>query len=204
MTNVLSPTPDLHFCKALTKQKNIMKNLRLIALLAVIGICLSCSNDDNDTDVNSSMVLGEWQLEEISYSGTSSVNGDGFTSLVSYSAEAIDINAQVIFNNATNYTTKGNYVIRMTTTVDGATEVENYPYININGSGTYRIEGNKIFTEPTLPRASEQEYLMGSGEGTIIELAENRMVFFMAEQVNSTIENMELEVTYEVTQILTR
>lgn len=202
--NVLSPTPDLHFCKELTKQKNIMKNLKLIALLAVIGTCFSCSNDDNDTDANPSMVLGEWQLEEMSYSGTSSVNGDGFTSFVSYSAEAIDINAQVIFNNATNYTTKGSYVIRMTTTYDGDTEVENYPFTNINGSGTYRIEGNKIFTEPTLPPASEQEYLMGSGEGTIIELTENRMVVFMAEQVNSTIENMELEVTYEVTQILTR
>lgn len=203
MMNAPSPTPGLHFCKELTKQKNIMKNLRLIALLAVISTCFSCSKDDNETDVNSS-VLGEWQLEEISYSGTTSVNADGFTSIVSYSAEAIDIDAQVIFNDATNYTTKGSYVIRMTTTFDGDTEVENYPFTNINGSGTYRIEGNKIFTEPNLPPGSEQEYLMGSGEGTILELTENRMVLFVAEQVNSTVENMEMEVTYEVTQILTR
>lgn len=181
-----------------------MKGIKFIMLVAALVTCISCSEENNDPEVNQGILLGEWQLEEMNYSGTTSVAGDGQTSTVSYAAEAIDINAQVTFTDASNYSTKGSYTIRMHTTVEGETAVQNFPYTNINGSGTYRIEGNKIFTNPGTPSTSDQEFLMDSSEGTLMELTENRMVIFIEEEVNSTVENMELNVTYEVIQIFSR
>lgn len=173
-------------------------------LLTALATFISCSNDDNDPEVDSGMILGEWQLDEMNYSGTTTVTMEGQTSSISYEAEAIDMDAQVIFNDQSTYSTKGSYTIRMTTNMEGYTDVQDYPFSNVNGTGTYRLEGDKIFTNADIPAGSEQEYLMSSGEGTIMELTENRMVIFNSEEVTSTTDNMEMEVTLELIQILSR
>lgn len=181
-----------------------MKSFRSVLLVAALITCFSCSNDNNDPEVSSEMILGEWNLEEMSYSGTSTATMNGQTSSLVYAAEAIDMDAQVIFNDQSNYSTKGSYTIRMTTTMEGSTDVQDHLISNANATGTYRIEGNKIYTSANQPADSEQEYLMDTGEGTIMELTGNRMVIFSSEEVNTTSDGMALEVTMELIQILSR
>lgn len=181
-----------------------MKNFRSIMLIAALITCISCSNDDNDPEVNSGLILGEWQFEEMSYTGTTTVTMEGQTSSLSYEAEAIDIDAQVIFNDQTTYRTQGSYTIRMTTIMEGQSYEQDYPFSNVDGTGTYRIEGNTIFTNADVPAGSEHEYLMTAGEGTIMELTENRMVLFTSQEEITTTDNMEMEVTIELIQVLIR
>ncbi len=180
-----------------------MKNFRSVMLIAALVTCISCSDNDNDPEVNSGMILGEWQLEEMNYSGTTSMTMEGQTSSLVYAAEAIDIDAQVIFNDQT-YRSQGSYTIRMSTTMEGNTQVQDYPFSDISGTGTYNIEGNRITTDPDLPPGSEQEFLMEGGEGTIMELKENRMVIVNSEEVTSIVNGMEMEVTMELIQIFSR
>lgn len=181
-----------------------MKNPRCFLLIALLATLISCSNDDNPPGVNSTLVLGEWNVEEISYSGSSTVTQGGQTLTSTYTGEAIDLDARLIFNDATNYTTEGNYTIKLLTTVNGQTMEQNVPYPDLSGSGTYRIEGNKIFTTSSRPAGPGPVDPMATLEGTIIELTTNRMVFLIEQQVSSNIQGAEVEIENEMLQVFSR
>ncbi len=95
-----------------------MKNPKYLLLIAVLVSLVSCSKDENP-GVDVSLVLGEWNLEEITYSGTSTVTQGGQTLTSSYTGEAIDLDARVIFNNDNKFRTEGSYTIKVITTVMG-------------------------------------------------------------------------------------
>lgn len=181
-----------------------MKNLRCFLLIAVLATLISCSNDDTPQELNSTLILGEWNLEEISYSGSSTVTQGGQTLTSTYTGEGIDLDARVIFNDATNYTTEGNYTIKLITTVNGQTMEQNIPYPDLSGSGTYRIEGNKIFTTSTRPAGPGPIDPMATVEGTIIELTSNRMAFLTEQQLSSTVQGAEVEIENEMLQVVSR
>ncbi|MFD2516430.1 lipocalin family protein [Salinimicrobium flavum] len=146
------------------------------------------------------IILGEWNLTEFSYSGINSVKDGDETASVSYSAEAKDLNAQVVFQDAGKYTTAGSYTLTLTTTVDGETSAQDFPYPDITGSGTYRIEGNKMITTPN----AGDELIIQASEGIIEELTPNRMVLVIEERSVTKIDEMEVEINFDMIQVLTR
>lgn len=177
-----------------------MRALKVMLLLTAMVIFVSCSKDDDGPQTDKNMILGEWDLTELSYTGTTSVNDGTETATVSYSAEAIDMDAQVTFIDGSNYTTGGSYTITLTSTVDGETTVEDYYYPDLTGSGTYKIEGNKM---TTTPQGGEGQIIQAS-EAIIQELTPNRIVFLIKQESVTTVEGMEVQISLEMIQVLTR
>ena len=181
-----------------------MKIFKYFLLTAALVFFVSCSKDDDNPGTDSSMVLGEWNLEEFSYSGSTTATQGDQTVSSTYTGEAYDLDARVIFNSATNYSTEGSYTIKLTTTVNGQTMVQDYPYSDISGSGTYRVEGNKLITTSNAPPDPGLVDPMATAEGTIVELTANRMVLFAEQVVNSTMQGAEVEIRNETLQVFSR
>ncbi len=177
-----------------------MRALKVLLFVTAMVSYVSCSKDDDGPQIDKNMILGEWDLTEFSYSGVSSVKGGDGTTSVSYTAEASEIDAQVVFVDAGNYTTAGSYTITLTTTANGETSVQDYTYPNIAGSGTYKIEGNKMITSP---KGGEGQIIQAS-EGIIKELSPKRLVFVIEERSVTEVEGIEVEINFDMIQVLTR
>lgn len=181
-----------------------MRALKMLLFTTAMVVVCSCSKEENEHEIDHSMLLGEWNLTEFSYSGTSSLTEGGETTSLSYSAEGVDIDARVNFVDETKYTTAGSYTIILTTIMDGETIVQRYPFSDITGSGTYKIEGNRMTTRPQSSAYQEQMQLMNSSEVIIRELTSSRMVLVMEMHTVAEEEGMEAEMTLDMIQILTR
>lgn len=181
-----------------------MRALKMLLLTTAMVIVCSCSKEENEHEIDHSMLLGEWNLTEFSYSGTSSLTDGGETSSLSYSAEAVDMDARVKFVDETNYTTAGRYTITLTTTMDGEIIVQQYPFSDITGSGTYKIEGNRMISQPQSSAYQDEMQLMNSSEVIIRELTSSRMVLVMEMHTVAEEEGMQAEITLDMIQILTR
>ena len=181
-----------------------MRALKIMLFLAVPAIFVSCSKDDDEPSIDRDMLLGEWNLTEFSYSGSSSVSYGNETTSLTYTAETSDLNAQVIFEDKSNYSTRGSYRITITSEMDGETFVENYSFSDVSGRGTYRIEGNKMFTTPQGPVQEGEVQPMDASDAIIQELTPNKMVLVLDQTTVTETDEYEIEMTLNMIQVLTR
>jgi hypothetical protein len=177
-----------------------MRALKVLLFVTALASLVSCSKDDDGPQVDKNMILGEWELTEFNYSGTTSVNDGTETATVSYTGEGIDMDAQVVFVDASNYTTAGSYTIKLTTTVDGESSAQEYTYPDLTGSGTYKIEGNKMTTTPQ----GSQEQIIQASEAVIQELTSSKMVLVIEQRSVTVVEGMEVEINLDMIQVLSR
>lgn len=166
----------------------------------------SCSGEDDNPSIETSNFMGTWNLEEMNYSGTSTVNFGGTELATSYSGEAIETDVQLVFGNGNTWESGGSYTIKLTTNFDGITDVQNVPVPEFSGSGTYSVNGNTLTTtqEGFNSPGSFEMLPMQFNEATISELTATRMVLTFDYTETATVEGMEVEVTLEGFQILTK
>lgn len=183
-----------------------MKIFRNSVLALLFIAFVSCSGDDDDASVQTSDLTGEWNLQEMDYSGTSTVNFGGTTASTSYSGELISGGALVTFNDDNTWTSGGSYTIRLTTNMEGMTDVQDVPVSDFSGSGTYSVNGNKITTTQEEYDLEEPFTIspMGIEEATISELTADRLVLTFDYAETTTMNGMEVEITMEGYQVLTR
>lgn len=180
-----------------------MKILKYSLLSAALVFFISCSKDDNP-EVNSSLVLGEWDFEEFTYSGTSTTTIGGESATSTYTGEAYDLDAGINFESDGNYSVQGKYIIKLTNTVYGQTMVQDYPFTGINVTGKYRIEGNKMFVTANVPAGGINLNPTGTTEGVIVELTVNRLVIASKQEANVTEQGVQVKIIHEEYQVFTR
>ncbi|MCY2686022.1 lipocalin family protein [Salinimicrobium sp. TH3] len=180
-----------------------MRALKIMLFLAALVSFVSCSKEENDPELETEMLLGEWHLEEFNYSGTNVYSAGNETASVSYTGEAVEIDFETVFLKDGTYITVGTYTIILTSTAEGETTVEEFTYSDINTTGTYNIDGNKITT------THEQEYpgqetIAEISEGVIKELTPNRLILTYEYSGTTEVWGMEVEVNTNVIQIFSR
>lgn len=183
-----------------------MKNFRYLILAFITLGFVSCSGEDDSPSVESSNLVGEWHLEDMNYTGTSSFNFNGTSMTTSFTGELLESNASVFLNSDNTYTSAGNYTIRLTSNTGGMTDVQEVPVTNIDGSGTYSVNGNIFSTDQENLTADAPLTMspVGISEATITELTAERFVLTFDHTQVITTNGMDVEVRMEGVQILTR
>jgi hypothetical protein len=181
-----------------------MKTIKYFcALLACLAV-ISCSGDDDNPGIDQTLILGEWDLVEYNYSGNTTVTQGGSTITSSYIGEFYDVDAQLIFSDNNTYSTAGSYMVKLTTTYEGETMVQDVPSSDVASTGTYRIENNKLITDVNPQLQQPGDLNMVINEGTIVELTSNRLVLSFDHDLNTTVEGMEMTINVEGVQVYSR
>ncbi len=151
-----------------------MKTIKL-SLLAILFITFSsCSkDDDNNSDLNTSMMLGEWNLESFNYEGTSEANFEGFDFSTSYSGVSENEDFTLTFNENNTFESNGKYDVRLT--VEGITQL--VPLETTTSTGDWSVNGNILTTSSLFTQVNGSPTQSESiSEMRITEITENRMV----------------------------
>lgn len=152
-----------------------MKTIKL-SLLAILFIAFSsCSkDDDSSSDLNSSMIVGEWNLSALNYSGKTEINFQETNYTTTYSGVAENIEYTLTFNADNTFSSQGGYDVNLTT--EGISQI-----IAINdftSSGDWSIDGNILKTSTNFAQMSNSDMAETESVGEVIiqEMTENRIV----------------------------
>lgn len=182
-----------------------MKTFRYFLVLLTFVVFVSCSNDDDTPSIDQSMAVGEWNLEEYTYSGSTTVSQGGTTNSTSYVGEFYDIDARLTLNSDNTYRSEGSYNLELSYTLGGETITQDMPTSNFESTGTYTIQGNRILTDAEQPPLEQPGQLtIEISEGTIEELTSNRMVLVFDEVYDSDAQGMQMNITVEGRQVYSR
>ena len=125
-----------------TKSPKTMRSLFFLFLASLVLSFSACSGDDDMMPANE--LVGTW--EAISFESTTETSTD-FNGMMTNSISDVvgsNFSYQVTFN-ATTFTTQGGYDLAITTTVPPNPPFESSSSLsNVEGAGTYSIDGDEI------------------------------------------------------------
>ena len=185
-----------------------MKPIKYLFVLFTFVALVSCSEENDNPSEEQSIIVGEWNLEEVNYSGTSTASQGGYTTSASYIGEYYDIDSRLILNSDNTYRTEGSYMVELTTIVAGQTSIQNLPFSDVEVTGTYRIDNDKLIlgsnNESQQPQQPGNLNMAAITEGTIVELTANRLVVAFDQDISSEMEGAEVNISIEGLQVYSR
>src|SRR5690606_8447127 len=117
-----------------------MKSFKNFVLLAVIGLSFSCGSKEDESPVDSKMLIGDWDFESYEYSVTSKMTFDGDIFESKSVGTATESDAKVSFNESPNtYTGGGYYVVSLKTETNGTSYEEEIKIDNFFQNGTWVV-----------------------------------------------------------------
>lgn len=137
----------------------------ILLFLVSLFIFTGCGEDDSDPNLDNNLV-GTWNMNNISYSGTSTTSFPGIPDVTgTFTGESTDSDYQIIFNEDNTFSSSGSYTINLTSEVAGQTVTQPVTVSGDQalGSGTWELSGNTLTTT----------FDGQAGEGTLTELTAN-------------------------------
>ncbi len=120
-----------------------MKKSYLFTFLSFLFL-ISCGDSNSDTR---DMLLGGWELAQVTGEGTASVDEDGTTTVTDIAVSSGDVNYVITFSEG-SYVTAGSYnLTNETIDSNGGKVFEPVSYTNATGSGTYDLDDMEITAE---------------------------------------------------------
>lgn len=182
---------------------DFMKSTLYLLLFTAMGL-ISCSENEQPPEEASSLVVGEWNIEEINFTGTSTVTEGGQSLTCEYTGHASAMEMTMIYDSDNNYSIQGKYNIMVITILNGDTNSDLQVYPHISTTGTYSIQENILVTTANWSPGKDPVYPLASFEGAIKELTLNKMVLFIEKQESSIVNGTQIENNYQMTQIFSR
>ncbi len=146
------------------------KQIFLISLLFISF--LSCNKDD-DSSINSAQAVGTWNMTSFSCTnGAISGTFSGIPVSATFTLKGSNYNVTNTFNSNGTYSTKGKFTLTTETRYSGQSPVSESEDTDIDESGTWVINGNKL----TLTSGGESQ------EFTITELSSTK--FTVSQVIN--------------------
>ncbi|MDN3491558.1 hypothetical protein [Winogradskyella bathintestinalis] len=196
-----------------------MKKIVSLFCLFTMLTAFTCENEplddgidsETDTGVNNVDIIGTWDLTDFDVTLTSSTefNGQNLTSEI-----AIQSTEENYVLNLTpnNFTTNGSYAYDTNIIVNGETfSSEPYMLENVNGSGTYSINGNEMTIDGEFfefeYEGSEEDTLNGEQTVMFTISADGQTLTFSQDETTSetdTISGIVTSNTTNSTSIWTR
>lgn len=133
-------------------KKHLKNTLTILSLLLTITL-FSCGEEEDPISTSNAAVDGDWEMTALVYSGTSTTSAGGFTVSSDYTGVGYNFSYILSMDASNNtYTTSGGYTIELSTTTNGFTQVQDFPYSGLQSSGTWSL--NSAGTELTFVDAS--------------------------------------------------
>ena len=178
-----------------------MKKFKFYMIAIAVILLASCSKDDDQPlNVEDSMILGEWNLEEFDYQGKTSGNVEGNEITTTYEGMARNINATLNFKEDNTFQGSGNYDIVLT--LQGTTVTQP---VNFDSSGTWKLEGNSLIAEGL--RGDTQEGPVAGASESIMEISEisdRHMVLIIDQEAKVTQDGIDYTVTQSGKYVLAK
>ena len=179
-----------------------MKTLKfsLIALLFILS--LSCSKDENnDSDLDELGMIGEWNLQNFEYDGTTKMTVGEVSYAIAYSGVTTESDVIIDFKEDGTYSAHGGYTVLLTM------EYMEYevPLEIDSSTGNWSIEGDKMFlSEGFVTLNTGEEMGTQPNEAIIDEVSANRMVLLFSHEETINESGYENLVNISGRYILTR
>lgn len=166
-----------------------MKIKALIIALLAISI-LSCSKDDDNSDSEDEIkITGTWDLTEMNYEGTTTINFEGIPVPVNIEGVGEDIDAQIVFEEEPNtVNASGTLTSVVTITVLTESTTEEIP-INLSDfitSGTWTLSENTLIVVDT--EGEEQTFEVNSLTETTLDLTTEQEITYEGTTVDVTMD----------------
>lgn len=117
-----------------------MKISQFILFCAMLFL-FSCGDN---TSGSNEMLVGSWDLEQLTGDGTASIEKNGSTMESDITVSSGEVGYVITFTEG-SYVTAGSYNITNETLDDNGSKVfEPFTYTNASGSGTYKIDDEKL------------------------------------------------------------
>lgn len=122
------------------KYHNNMRKLSLHLFNLTLVALFSCV-DKGEEEINSNIIVGEWNLTAVDYEGTTTSQfGD-----IEFTGTGTDLNMTVTFSTDPNEVlSEGDFTLEMEMTFAGQTETVSQPNQGFVGSGTWSVDGNVL------------------------------------------------------------
>jgi hypothetical protein len=144
-----------------------MKITKLL-LICVAALLFSCSDDDDDVKATVQGMIGEWNITDLDYNGTTTTSAQGMNITANFTGTGKDMDLTTIFTASPNtVTTEGSYTIVLESTTLGQTTTNEVPFTEVFTDGTWTLEGNTL--KVTGPN--------GTDEATIVEQTSTTLKF---------------------------
>ncbi|AUC76766.1 hypothetical protein [Olleya sp. Bg11-27] len=123
----------------------------LLPLLSLVLVLFSCENEalegefsGLDGENSPSSIVGTWAL--VSFNNTISSTGEvnGTTVESNTIVESMDTNYNMTFTAANTFNAAGNYGYNVNSTVNGQNSIQDLSLDDVNGSGSYTVNGNEM------------------------------------------------------------
>ncbi|MEB2778209.1 lipocalin family protein [Algoriphagus sp. D3-2-R+10] len=173
-----------------------MKLFKTLILLATVSIALSCSSSENESPLDSKLLVGDWKFDSYDYAVTTktSFNGDIYES--KSEGTAIESDAKVSFSELPNtYSGEGYYLVSLKTEVNGTSYEQVIEVDNFLQEGTWEVSGDKLFVSN-----SDQQ----TDELTIVELNSTSLVLHFTKGLNENSNGSNIETMIEGTAYYSR
>lgn len=131
-----------------------MKKLSLLFLFVSV-LFVSCSKDDEtkepgstNTTTTSGDILGEWNVDDIYYTGENEVSEGGITFKVTFVGQGKNYACKVDFKeDPKKVTSEGTYDVDLTVSINGVEQKTLQEAINFDTVGDWRQEGDFIYVK---------------------------------------------------------
>lgn len=138
-----------------------MRIFKLPLLALVLCFMFACTEKE-DTPAPSNQLKGNWKVTDISYTGNSVTTMDGYSFANSFIGTGYDLNLNINMDeNPNNYTSSGDYSIKVTSEMNGQTFTQNWTNQSFMDAGTWAREADELIFETKSN---------GSQRSTILEL----------------------------------
>ncbi|PCI06386.1 MAG: hypothetical protein COB81_00505 [Flavobacteriaceae bacterium] len=154
---------------------------KTVILSVFISVLVGCDKNDVTTPKeNSSDIVGEWLMEALTYTGTSTLSVLGEEYITDFVGKSIDSDLVVDYRENNDIYTEGSYNIELSSTFLGVTTTQSTGGLIKDGlAGTWEIKGDSLITTTTL----------GETSSSYIEiLTENTLKLVATDQRTETIE----------------
>jgi hypothetical protein len=179
-----------------------MKTFKFFLAALCLTFLFSCSKDDDaPQDVNTSGMLGEWNLQNFEYEGTTKMVIGETSYTMNYTGATTESDVIIDFKENGSYSAHGGYTILFT--------MEGMDYevpIEMNSStGNWSIAGNKmILSEGLVTLNTGEEMASKPTEAIIDEISPSRIVLLFTHEETITESGYENEVNVTGRYILVR
>jgi Lipocalin-like domain len=142
-----------------------MSHFSKIFFFSLALLAFSCKKD-SDTDTDSSGIVGTWKLTEATCNnGTSTTTDDDGVSVTStFTSTGKNFASTVTFKSDGTYTSGGTYTAVLSLVFAGQTIVNEVNVPEFAGSGTWKIEGNKLIVTDANGKASTGDILENTAQ----------------------------------------
>ncbi len=160
-------------------QKAIKHFKSIITLVILTIIFTSCSTDDEINDVNTTLIVGEWEITSLENNTTLDLTVEGQTATSTSYGTGSNFNYTITFNDDSSLIANGSYDYTVTSSTNGSEITQTTSFEDINTTGNWSVNGDQMSFTGFITFQTDNQIIsddINPGTSTITVLNETTLV----------------------------